>query len=56
MLVCDFICYDLLFLMNSNNLRLASEIINPSYITLAENALNTQQNIITNLLSQRQLP
>ena len=42
--------------MNPNNLRLSSELITPSYVRLAENALNAQQNILTELLSQRQLP
>ena len=42
--------------MNPLNLKLAGELINPSYVKMAENAFNSQQNILTQLLSQRQLP
>ncbi|EAR84373.1 O-phosphoseryl-tRNA(Sec) selenium transferase (macronuclear) [Tetrahymena thermophila SB210] len=42
--------------MNSQNLQLASQIISKSYIDLSSQALNTRQNLIKVLLSQRCLP
>lgn len=42
--------------MHSANLRLAEQLVTPGYIKLAENSINARENILKELLSQRQLP
>jgi hypothetical protein len=42
--------------MDERNFELAEQLVNPSYIRLAQNSLNKRQKILKELLSQRQLP
>jgi hypothetical protein len=42
--------------MNPNNIKLAEKLVTPSYIRLAENSINARENIMKELLTQRQLP
>lgn len=42
--------------MNPHNLRLAEELVTPGYIRLAQNSINARENILKELLTQRQLP
>jgi len=41
---------------NKKNIKLASQMVNPTYITQGINALNARHNLVTNLLSQRRMP
>ncbi|KAM3136111.1 hypothetical protein pb186bvf_011733 [Paramecium bursaria] len=42
--------------MNHKNIDLSTQIVDRSFILLAQNSINARENILTNLLSQRQLP
>ena len=42
--------------MNSKNLKLCQDLIPKSYVDLAENSINSTENLLTNLLSHRCLP
>ena len=42
--------------MNEKNIELASGIVKESYITLGQNSLSKRENILKEILSQRQLP
>lgn len=42
--------------MHPTNIKLAEQLVTPSYIRLAENSLNARENMLKELLSQRQLP
>ena len=42
--------------MDERNFELAEQLVNPSYIRLAQNSLNKRQKILKELLSHRQLP
>jgi len=48
--------YNLSQEMDERNFELAEQLVNPSYIRLAQNSLNKRQKILKELLSQRQLP
>jgi hypothetical protein len=42
--------------MDDRNFKLAEELVNPTYIRLAQNSLNRREKMMRELLSQRQLP
>ena len=42
--------------MDQTNLKLAAQIIDKSYVDLGSNSLNSRENMIKVLLSQRSLP
>ncbi len=42
--------------MDDRNFKLAEQLVNPTYIRLAQNSINKREKIVRELLSQRQLP
>jgi O-phospho-L-seryl-tRNASec:L-selenocysteinyl-tRNA synthase len=42
--------------MDDRNFKLAEELVNPTYIRLAQNSLNRRDRMMRELLTQRQLP
>ena len=42
--------------MDDRNFKLAEELVNPTYIRLAQNSLNRREKMMRELLSQRQIP
>ena len=46
----------ILTIMDDRNFKLAEELVNPTYIRLAQNSLNRREKMVRELLSQRQIP
>lgn len=42
--------------MDDRNFKLAEQLVNPTYIRLAQNSINKREKMMRELLSQRQLP
>lgn len=43
-------------LMDDRNFKLAEQLVNPTYIRLAQNSINKREKMVRELLTQRQLP
>ncbi len=42
--------------MDDRNFKLAEQLVNPTYIRLAQNSINKREKMVRELLTQRQLP